>query len=608
MAGGSQKLRESPLQWRWVNETGVHNAVDARELVDALANGRMTPHVWVWRTGWKTWMRASQIAELAAAIPKGARLPPVAIDVDPGAIEPPPAPRYSFRASNFVRHTSTPVPRPVHQRQLIRRPASPTLIDAEPLKSQTLRPPGAVPPPPRGFSDNQTIEVQRAIDTATFASDSVEGDSTNRRSFANSTTLRPSIAPALVPKPTADFVMRSVLGESQPSKSRPSAATQAPKGFHNVLRSGIPLIAGAIVLGAGAALVWLRSTVPNQGLAKPAHIRATSAPVVLSHCRAVTHAERIAPNVAFQVPPSPKTAGDGQSVAIGFADAATTASGVVVDPVSLSVKYVFRRSESAKIASVVPAITAGRLLFDVALESDKLKDVQSIGGTPPVVFGLSQDGFARQTSGGPVEVVWPVELDVPISGTRLASLQPLGHVVTYRQGGKTGALWAGWLTPDGRNKVLPAPLRTDAKFVGQPSIAAGATSALVTYAARASERDNWQIRMIQLSPDGQQTLEHVFETPTGGPGGEAIAPSAVALDQGRYLLQWSEGTAGKWQVRVQMLGGNLQAEGAPLNVSPPDLNAGQGVLWINGAQALSLFIVNVNRSAELWATPIECPR
>jgi len=46
-------LHGNPLEWRWVNELGMHNAVDARELVDALISGRMTPHVWVWRTGWK---------------------------------------------------------------------------------------------------------------------------------------------------------------------------------------------------------------------------------------------------------------------------------------------------------------------------------------------------------------------------------------------------------------------------------------------------------------------------------------------------------------------------------------------------------------------------
>jgi len=77
----------------------MHEAVDSRELVDALHSGRMTPHVWVWRTGWTSWVRASQVSELQTAIAKGARLPAVSVAIDPEVVEGPPIPSHTFEGA-----------------------------------------------------------------------------------------------------------------------------------------------------------------------------------------------------------------------------------------------------------------------------------------------------------------------------------------------------------------------------------------------------------------------------------------------------------------------------------------------------------------------------
>jgi hypothetical protein len=606
-------LHGNPLEWRWVNELGMHNAVDARELVEALVSGRMTPHVWVWRTGWKTWVRASQVTDLATAIPKGARLPPVAIEIDPGAVEPPSIPHYSFHDEKFVRHASTPIPGVAHQRQLVRRPKHATLVDRESTSSATLRPPGAVPPPPRTFSDSFALDVQRALDLATFASDN---PTASARTVRESSTLaqRPSVAPQLIPAPAPDFVMQSVLGESEarpPARaSHPSLAaveSRRPPAPAARLSRKLLTIGISLVVIATAAIVGLRSYVLHKDLATVAS-SSSAQRRELPLCHLTATAERIAPNIVFNVPPFAETTADGHSLAVGFADNPTSAAGIIVDPETLSVRYAFRQASSGRVATVAPRVSDGQLSFAVGLDSDVLKEARPVAGPAPFTFAHNVEGFVRQLPGSRTETIWPMDIDAAISGARLVTAGQAGHAVTYRQGGVNGSLWVGWLTPDGQSKVTPFAIATDAKRVGQPSIAANDGATLVTYAGRLTDKDHWQVHLAKMLVGNRDPIEQTFEPPAGGPGGDSIAPSAVGLHGGRFLLQWSEGTAGHWQVRIQTLDENLQPLGLPINASPTDMNAGQGLLWVNGSHAVSLFVVNIGRGAELWAASLDCPR
>ncbi len=600
-------MEGNPLQWRWVNELGVHNAVDARELVDALLTGRMTPHVWVWRTGWTSWIRASQVSELATAIPKGARMPPVAIAIDPSAQEPPPIPRYSFRASKYVRHQSTPVPPAMHQRPLVRRPAAPTLVEGgETNVANTLRPPGAVPPPPRTFSATFSFDVQRALDLANFASD--DG--------------APVVPSAIAP----DLVMRSVLGGNDAESSEPSpvrldepvvaSAPATPASVQPSLRPAKRgrswlLVGGiSVVAAVGLFAVVIRSHVASNQLpavasAKPSS-SATARPT--QPCRLIGTAERLAPSIALNVAPIVATAADGKSLAVGFADTANSAAGILVDPATHSVKYVFREAGKSRVASVVPHLQGAKISFAVARDKDSFKEARFVAGPADFSFGQTVEGFARLSGSKDLETVWPTDIDTPCTGARLVTIPGIGHAVTFRQGSQSGTIQVGWLTPDGHSRTLPASLTTDAKAVGQPNIAASGSHILVTFAGRTSDSDPWMVHAALLGANGASTTAQRLPTAAGGPGGDAIAPVAAGLGDGHFILQWSEGNAGHWQVRVQTLDGHLQPWGPPVNVSRSDTNAGQGVLWVNGTDAVSLFMVNVGRSAELWAASLQCPR
>jgi hypothetical protein len=183
----------------------------------------------------------------------------------------------------------------------------------------------------------------------------------------------------------------------------------------------------------------------------------------------------------------------------------------------------------------------------------------------------------------------------------------VGHAVTYRQGGQSGTIQVGWLTPDGRSRTAPWSTQTEAKSVGQPNLAASGARVLVTFAGRSSDSEPWTLHTVLAPANGAGGLAQRLPAAPGGPGGDAIAPAAAGLADGRFILQWSEGGTGHRQVRVQMLDAQLQPWGPVVNVSPADTNAGQGVLWVNGTNVVSLFVVNAGRSAELWAASLECP-
>lgn len=595
----------NPLQWRWVNELGVHNAVDARELVDALLTGRMTPHVWVWRTGWTSWIRASQVADLATAIPKGARLPAVAIAIDPAAVEPPPIPRYSFRVSTYVRHTSTPVPPAMLQRPLVRRPAAPTLIETsgdEASISHTLRPPGAVPPPPRTFSGTFNFDVQRALDLANFASD--DGTAAHAPDLVMRSVLggdeddRPA---TLLNQSVADAVALAPIDEPKVSPVQP--ASPRNRGRKLLLSVSFSLIAA---VGAVAFVIRSQDSSKKPVGAASAAASSSTPSRPKQPCRLVGAAERLAPSVALNVAPIVANAPDGKSLAVGFADTANSAAGILVDPITRSVKYAFRQAGASRVASVVPRVQGSQLSFAVARDKEAFKESRVVSGPPEFSFGQTVEGFARQLGQANPETIWPTDIDTPCTGPRLLTISNLGHAVTFRQGGQSGTIQLGWLTLDGRNRIAPRALQTEAKSVGQPAIASSGSRVLVTFAGRASDAEPWAVHAALVPAEGADGRAQRLPLAPGGPGGDAIAPTAAGLGEGRFILQWSEGSAGHWQVRVQTLDAELQPWGPAVNVSPADTNAGQGVLWVNGTTAVSLFVVNVGRSAELWAASLQC--
>jgi hypothetical protein len=152
-----------------------------------------------------------------------------------------------------------------------------------------------------------------------------------------------------------------------------------------------------------------------------------------------------------------------------------------------------------------------------------------------------------RSAGGTTKVLWPGAATEKITDPRVAS-SAAGHLVTFRRGGLAGRVFYGWLEPDGSPRgelvALEAP---NVALSGTPDAALSGDAGLVVFAGRPSPDAEWRVQLASVSKQGKSNVRG-FESPPGGPGGGSIAPSASALGSG-WLLQWTEGTSGKYQVR-----------------------------------------------------------
>jgi hypothetical protein len=112
--------------------------------------------------------------------------------------------------------------------------------------------------------------------------------------------------------------------------------------------------------------------------------------------------------------------------------------------------------------------------------------------------------------------------------------------------------------------------------VGSPAIAASHGVVLVAWADRASADAPWQLRWTKLVPGQASEAAHTFAPPPGGKGDPIMSPGLAALPGGRFLLVWTEGPVTAHEVRGLTLAPDGAAIGAPLLLSAPGVNAGQG--------------------------------
>lgn len=86
-----------------------------------------------------------------------------------------------------------------------------------------------------------------------------------------------------------------------------------------------------------------------------------------------------------------------------------------------------------------------------------------------------------------------------------------------------------------------------------------------------------------------------------------MSPSIAPLPGGRFLLVWTEGPASGHDVRALTVSSDGTAVGAPLAVSTPGGNAGQGqaAVTASGEGAVGFLSASGERF-EVAATPIDC--
>jgi hypothetical protein len=259
----------------------------------------------------------------------------------------------------------------------------------------------------------------------------------------------------------------------------------------------------------------------------------------------------------------------------------------------------------AAILGVVPLVRAGQLEFAVDPPHAKLTFARTIDAQKRFSIGVSSDGLSRAV-GPSIDVIWPGKSDKPVITTPRVATGTTGHVVTFRHGGQEGKVLTGRLGEDGTKQSELRAVAAEATLVGTPAVALNDQGGLLAFSAKKAPTDPWHLELARFPPEGLPERGSPVSIPSGGPGGEAISPAVEGLDRGRFLLQWTEGSAGNRAVRIQVLSHDLVPVGDAITLSAADQNAGQGALWVHGPRGLALFLVKKDPSHELWGASLRC--
>jgi hypothetical protein len=356
----------------------------------------------------------------------------------------------------------------------------------------------------------------------------------------------------------------------------------------------------AIVLILTRGLPRARQSTPS---AAPPSAASVGTVAKLTGCRLLARAERLASPVESTVPASLGPTPDGKAIAVGFASSQSQIGAMTVEVGSLHPSLHPTQGGAERILGVVPLVEGGHLDFAVDTADRGLSSPRSV--TREILLGATEKAFARKVNGGKSEELWTLPERTRITTPSVASLPGMGYAVAFRSGGQSGKIQLGWLGADGARKSELAALE-ETGLVGTPAATSSGGQVLLGYAARASEADHWAIHLVTARFGEPPAPIRAFDLPPGGPGVEAISPSATALPDGRWLVQWTEGATGNRQVRAQALGADLRPIGPAITLSPAELNAGQGAVLGLGAQALVVFVVITEANRELWGASVAC--
>jgi hypothetical protein len=303
---------------------------------------------------------------------------------------------------------------------------------------------------------------------------------------------------------------------------------------------------------------------------------------------------RISP-IERSVPIGARTSSDG-NVSLVFAETKTSAAAFLYRPLSGDAERQQSMAGSVEVTHVAvgdpPLVSRAGVDFAFG---------QTL--TPGLELGVGPSGILRRGSDGATGVVWQLPAGARVTQPRVAALAN-GYFVTFRQGGAEGQIVSGWLRADGSAASELTALQGLPKSLGTPTAAPFGDRALLLVSARADKSDRFRVFAAPAVVSGVAGPVRALDAP--GDGGGAIAPSLGALGGGHYLLQWTDGNVGQYQVHSRILDAELAPLAPPLRVSAKGANAGQGVVVGTARGAVSFFIQTTAGHDELWGVALSC--
>ncbi|MBM4374400.1 MAG: DUF4339 domain-containing protein [Deltaproteobacteria bacterium] len=381
-------------------------------------------------------------------------------------------------------------------------------------------------------------------------------------------------------------------------------------GFHRRARAlavTVALVGLAFGAGRGSAISTAAPAVrPARAgwVGLPLFSRAVLAGSVRRPCLMQAAPSRWASKAARSVPFDAAPVGEG-ALALGYARSSDEPRGLVLDLDTGTVQKTHEpEGETPKLSRVSPLIREGEVVFEpVVAESEGLAKAVILRADRPMRVGVAGDELALVTDPGAApRPLW--KLPGAIERLQVTPLGPSargGFGVVYLANER---VWYGAARTDGTTLVEPTALESEAK-VGKPMLSSDGRLVSVVFAEGTSGEVPVRLRWARGEVDKALTEAPVVELPSGGPGGDAIAPDVAALPGGRWLLLWTEGREGDRALRAQTYDAGGHRLGSALRVSPETGNFGQGMVAVVGERAAVAFLLKTD-SYQLWGTVLQC--
>ncbi|MBI5532462.1 MAG: hypothetical protein HY898_07090 [Deltaproteobacteria bacterium] len=353
---------------------------------------------------------------------------------------------------------------------------------------------------------------------------------------------------------------------------------------------------------------------PEGATAAAAPGAAQSAPAIPSSAPAsasvaacvVAHApERVANTAWKEVLPETWVAQDGSRFAVGFAAGVLKAAGLVIELPSLRVSKTINKPAFRPIRRVVPLAQGSEPSF--AVDDDdptlRMKKPVTVPSTRPARVGWTKDALVVAERGSKATtLIWARPAGDPGDSVRAFGLGSSGLAMAFRQ---SDILWMGFTDETFKPKGSLQRVQGTGTKVSSPSLGWNGKEAAIAFANESNGA--WQLRVATARPGEPPSVSEPLAIPPGGPGGLVASPSIASVDDGRWLVVWTEGDGNARVVRAQTCDGQLRPAGAPLEISPPAGGAGQAVVAMASGKGAVAYLTAAGAIHQVWATSIACP-
>jgi hypothetical protein len=383
-------------------------------------------------------------------------------------------------------------------------------------------------------------------------------------------------------------------------------------------RALVPVVGGLlglVVIVGGFALIRGRkrepeapaAIAPSATVARPAASAKPATPSTegLIACKVTKGPTRIALRASKDVPIELAGVPAKGRVALGFSPDGRTARGLMIDPATLLAKPEIppRALGLLRRVSPVPMQDGARWIVDAELPKATTRQPMSIAVEPPYAVGVADDSLVVVGAAGETpRKLWA--LPAGADAFRSLPLADAGALVAMRA---TDGVYVGRIGTDRapRGDLVRV---SEAGQVGTPALGTNGVEIAVSFAWRASPSDPWTLRLAHGPRGDDLKTAAAFALPTGGPGGDAFAPSLAGMSDGRWLLAWTEGTSGNRAVRAVTLSPAAQPFGDAVVLSQGVASAGQANLAMLGGDAgLAVFLTTPRPGLyDLWGASLSC--